>query len=151
MANYDNFWWICVSKYSLNKLSQINYVLFGMIIGASKIWIRISPSSCVQLSFFVSTGGKICSKASKTSLPFSVSINVSSSKGNITISMQEYNRCFDRFIQRALFTTIWTAFDISSIEIKFLIAWVFRIKIPFWFKKLRKSSVRPQSRLSVSY
>lgn len=124
MTNYNNLWCFGICEDSLYKFSYICKVLSRMVNRFCSVGISISPCCCVKLSFFVTFGHKVSCKTSESSLPFCITICGSSSKGDITISMDKNYWNFDDFLCRVFLTTKRAAFYVSSVVWIWIVAYL---------------------------
>lgn len=89
-----------------------------MIIASSQVGICVSPCRCVKLKLFISLCSKISSKASETSLPLCIAIGDSPPESNVAVTMDENDGDFANFLGRSSATSIRSAFNVGSVEIK---------------------------------
>ena len=92
-------------------------IFFGMVVLVSEIRVGWAPSGSVKLCFSVSLCSQVGRKLSETGLPGSVSISASSSKADITVSVNENNGGLDDLVFSSSLTSESGTLEISSVKV----------------------------------
>jgi hypothetical protein len=114
-----------------------------MVVLVGKVGVGWAPGGGVKFCLCVSLSSQESGKLSKTSLPGNISISGSSSKGDITVSVDENNRGLDDFLLGSSLASESSALEISPFKVPAGIAYIGE-SLPLFLMKLAKSSVKPQ-------
>ena len=106
-----------ISNDSLNKCSHSHNIILWMISIWCLIWISKSPSGSVHFCLIIALSCKESCQGPESSLPWNIAILSSTTKSNITISMNKYHGSLLKFILCWWLTSIGSTLQIWSIKI----------------------------------
>ncbi len=124
MANKYDLFGASVLKNGFNKCSYVNEYFFRMVILMASGRIHLTPSNCIKFGLLPTILGKISSQWSEPGLPGQISISWTSSKTNITTTMNEHNRNHINLQIIITFSSETSAFNVRTSKIELSVVFI---------------------------